>query len=156
MGTFQNYFRLTKTQFDKLLTLVAPKISKVDTHYRESISAEERLMVTLRFLATGSSMTSLHYEWCISVASLSLMIPETCDAIYTSLKGQYLTTPRTAEQWTNISQQLEEHWNFPNALGALDGKHIVMTKPHHAGSQYHNYKGTESLILMAMCDGNYS
>ena len=112
--------------------------------------------MTLRYLATGSSMTALHYEWKISVAAISQIIHETCQAIYDSLKGEYLTTPTSVEQWTAISQTLEEQWNFPNAVGSLDGKHIVMTKPYHAGSEYYNYKGTESIVLLAVCDGNYS
>ena len=112
-------------------------------------------MVTLRYLATGSSLTALHYEWCISVATLSSIIPETCQAIYDSLKAEFMTTPQTVDSWKAISRLMSDNWNFPNVLGALDGKHVVMTKPYHAGSQYHNYKGTESLILMAMCDANY-
>ena len=155
VGTFQNYFRLSHQQFHQVLDLVSPAITKLDTHYRKSIKPEERLMVTLRYLATGSSITALHYEWCISVAALSAIIPETCQAIYDSLKDEYMTTPSTVDSWSRISAHLAENWNFPNVIGAIDGKHVVMTKPHRAGSQYHNYKGTESLILMAMCDSNY-
>lgn len=139
--------------------------------------------VTLRYLATGISYTSLHYDWRISVAALSKIIPETCEAIIRRLRCAWLTTPKTAEEWRDVSRTLEP-WNYPNCLGlyypliivssccrdikhnvsyffmlwfigCIDGKHIAMNKPYHAGSQYHNYKGFESLILLAVCDGNY-
>lgn len=48
MDTFYNYFRMTKPEFDNLLRLVAPHIEKCDTSFRDAISTEERLMVTLR------------------------------------------------------------------------------------------------------------
>ena len=100
-----------------ILERVSPIITKQDTNYRQSISAEQRLMVTLRYLATGSSMTQLHYDWCISVAALSAIIPETCEAIYNTLKGEYLKTPATQEEWEAIARQMGENWNFPNAIG---------------------------------------
>lgn len=48
---FRNYFRMTATQFEELLLMVAPQISK-QTVIRKSISAEERLSLTLRLLLT--------------------------------------------------------------------------------------------------------
>lgn len=50
---YKNFMRMTKQTFDTLLEKVRPYIEKQDTHMRKSISAEERLAVTLRFLATG-------------------------------------------------------------------------------------------------------
>lgn len=38
---------------NELLHLVAPLIRKADTSYKDSIPAEERLAVTLRYLASG-------------------------------------------------------------------------------------------------------
>jgi hypothetical protein len=57
---------------------------------RKSISAEERLAATLRFLATGRSFEDLKFSTGISTASLSKLIPETCKAIYEVLRMEYL------------------------------------------------------------------
>lgn len=42
------YFRTTIDCFDELLRLIANDIRKSDTDYREAISPEERLAITLR------------------------------------------------------------------------------------------------------------
>ena len=41
--------------FDELYDKVRPVIEKQNTNMRDAISAHERLCVTLRFLASGSS-----------------------------------------------------------------------------------------------------
>ena len=61
----------------------------------------------------------------------------------------------TTEDWKTIEKQFSNRWNFPNCVGALDGKHILVTAPYNSGSLYHNYKGSFSLNLMALVDGNY-
>ena len=44
---------------------------------------------------------------------------------------------------------------FPNCIGAIDGKHIVMQPPADAGSYYYNYKNTHSIVLMAVAGRDY-
>ncbi|MPC38702.1 hypothetical protein E2C01_032214 [Portunus trituberculatus] len=57
---------------------------------RESVSAGARLEATLLFLATGCSFTRLQYHIRISRTSLSVIILETCQAIYDVLKDDYM------------------------------------------------------------------
>lgn len=52
---FENYFRMSNEAYQMLLNLITPITKKKDTILRESISAEERLQLTLRYLATGRS-----------------------------------------------------------------------------------------------------
>jgi hypothetical protein len=56
-----------------------------------------------------------------------------------SLKG-YIEAPTSVDKWKTISREFELMWNFPNCLGAIDGKHIVMKAPARSGSDYFNYK----------------
>lgn len=58
---FKIFCRMSVTDFEYLLNLVGPKIAKRNTNYRDAIPLHERLAVTLRFLATGDSYTSLMY-----------------------------------------------------------------------------------------------
>jgi len=81
---------MNSSSFDVLLKKVEPKIKKQDTHMRKSITAEERLSATLRFLATGRSYEDLKFSCGISTASLSILIPETCKAIYEVLKEEFM------------------------------------------------------------------
>lgn len=53
---------------------------------RQAISAEERLIVTVRYLATGRSLEDLKFSAVISSPqALGVIIPETCKAIYTPI-----------------------------------------------------------------------
>ena len=61
----------------------------------------------------------------------------------------------TTSEWLAVAKEFETKWNFPHCIGALDGKHIMIQPPKGSGSPYYNYKGTHSVILLALVNANY-
>ena len=77
------------------------------------------------------------------------IIKNTCDAIWEELAPTELKPP-TAEDWQRIEARFAQRWNFPNCVGALDGKHIVIQAPNNSGTMFYN-----SSVLMALVDADY-
>ena len=85
---FFRYIRMTPERFDHLLSLVKEQIEKKDTCFRKSIPAAARLVITLRYLASGETQ-SLSYSYRVGRSTISNIVSETCIAIYEYLKDPY-------------------------------------------------------------------
>ena len=64
--------------------------------------------------------------------------------------------PRTAGEWTKVAERFQERWNFPNCVGALDGRHVTIKQPINTGSTFFNYKHSFSVVMMALLDADYT
>ena len=145
---FFKYFRMSATQYEEILSMVAPIIK------RECIGPDERLSVTLRYLATGDSQTTIPMNYRISPTSVGRIVNETCEALWQVL-STYVKCPRNEMEWKKIAHEFNVNWNFPHCIGALDGKHVVMQAPQSSGSLFFNYKKAHSIVLMAVCNAKY-
>nr|CAI5845512.1 unnamed protein product [Callosobruchus analis] len=134
--------------------MVGPIIRKVNTNMREAIPEKVRLAICLRYLASGDSYRSLMYTFKISDSTISLIVPEVCNALNEVLKG-YVKVPSTEAEWLKIAKEFDNQWNFPHCIGALDGKHVQIQCQANSGSSFYNYKGTFSIVLMAIVNANY-
>ncbi|KAE8287512.1 hypothetical protein D5F01_LYC13557 [Larimichthys crocea] len=67
---------------------------------------------------------------------------------------RFLPRP-TQDTWEEVADGFWKKWNFPNCLGAIDGKHVTIQAPPLTGSQYFNYRKTFSIVLLALVDSNY-
>ncbi|KAB0802524.1 hypothetical protein PPYR_04710 [Photinus pyralis] len=153
-GQFKNFCRISCEDFEYLIHLIGHKIAKQETTFRQPIPVKERLAVTLRFLATGDSYTSLMYLFKISKQSISTIVTEVCQALCDALKD-YVKLPKTENDWKKIAKEFNSEWQFPTCIGAVDGKHIHIVAPKGSGSYYFNYKKRNSIVLMAISNANY-
>ncbi|KAI8125022.1 hypothetical protein CVS40_4846 [Lucilia cuprina] len=99
--TFFNFSRMTKSQFKDLLFLVGPSLSK--NSLRKPICEKNRLLITLRYLATGMSYSSLSFEFRVAKSTIHYIITETTDAIWNSLNDKYIPKPtkQNIKKWPN-------------------------------------------------------
>ena len=153
---FFKYFQMSPTTYEELLSFIAPKITKQRTNMRDPVGASERLGVTLRFLTTGDAQSTIAASFRMSPSTITGIISEMCEALWISLKERgFLDVPSNKREWKAIAKEFASKWNFPHALGAIDGKHVVMQAPSNSVSEYFNYKKTHSIVLLAVCNANY-
>ena len=149
------YMWMSKERFDHLFSLLSEHLIKHTTKFRKPVPARERLVITLRYLASGMSQQDLSYSFREGRATICNIIKKTCMIIIAVLSPIYLSPPRNERDWLQISQEFEKIWHLMHVLGTLDGKHIAMDCPIGSGSHDHNYKGFFSLVLLALCDARY-
>ena len=121
---------------------------------------------------------SLSFNFRMGRSTVCKIIKDTCEVISRVVTKEYVKVPSCALDSERISKEFENKWNFPNCVGmyilyihnynyafevmivtslqgAIDGKHIIVQAPINSGSLYFNYKGTHSLVLLAVCDAHY-
>ncbi|KAJ8372608.1 hypothetical protein AAFF_G00280730 [Aldrovandia affinis] len=93
----------------------------------------------------------------LRLASFLMLISitgEVASAIWECLVSEFMPVPKK-EDWMTITEEFRQRWNFPNCLGSIDGKHVVIQAPSKSGSLFFNYKGTYSIVLLAVVDARY-
>ena len=83
---FYGFLRMSSMEFEYLLRLVAPSIKRQDTNYQPATTPTVMLAVTIRFLASGDSYTSLGYTFNISKQLISTFVIPVCEALIAALK----------------------------------------------------------------------
>ena len=152
---FRNFMRMPPPMFDELLNRLQDRLTKEETNMREPIAPGLKLALTLRHLASGNKYTSMQYGWRVPDNSISVIVREVCQAILDEYLDECMTCPSTPDGWRAVAEKFNSRWNFPHTCGAIDGKHVACRAPWNSGSDYYNYKGFYSIILLAVVDADY-
>ena len=122
---------------------------------RDPMSPGVKLAVTLRHLATGDNYTTLQYAVRVASQTFEKFVPEVCDTITRVYQDQVMRYSTLLEDWLLAESVFRWRWNFPHALGPLDGRHIPIRCPQRGGSLFGNCKGFHSIALLALLNGDY-
>lgn len=90
----------------------------------------------------------------MGIATISKIVDEVCKVTWNTLHNECIPS-NTPDMWLNIANGFLQKTNFPNCIGAIDGKHIRIVNPTGGGSIFYNYKNFYSIVLLAMCDADY-
>ena len=61
-----------------------------------------KIATTLRYLASGETYTSLHYQFRSGKAIISMFVASVCRAIVDEFMAEPLTCPTTPEAWKEL------------------------------------------------------
>lgn len=73
--------------YETLLNIVEPYLIK-QNNIRDPISTNTRLEISLRYLVSGDSMKSLSYTFRVGPNTISIIVFETCEAIWIALRNE--------------------------------------------------------------------
>ena len=112
------------------------------------------LLVPHRYLATGDAITTIAYNFRIGVSTARKIILDVSTAICDALASIHMPVPSEVE-WHTIADDFFTRWNFPNCIGAIDGKHVMIQCPVNSGSLFYNYKSYFSIVLLAVASADF-
>ena len=110
--------------------------------------------VTSRYLATQDAITTTAYNFWMGASTARKIILNVCTAIWDVLAPIYMPVP-SEEKWKSIADEFYERLNFPNCIGAIDGKHVMIQCPFNSGSLFYNYESYFSVVLLAVGSADY-
>ncbi|KAK3931751.1 Protein ALP1-like [Frankliniella fusca] len=149
---YYNFMRMTPECFDRLLALIMPFIRKYS--WRKPIPPGERLAITLRYLASGDSQTSLSFLFRVSNQAISKIVLETTSVIWSVLK-KTVFPKLDRDLWLKTAAEFEVMWNIPHCLGAVDGKQVYIKAFPHSGSRWFGYKKRHCMTFMGVSNAKH-
>ena len=98
---------------------------------------------------------NMAYNFQTGVLTARQIILDVCMAIWDILAPIYMPVP-LEDEWKSIADEFYKRCNFPNCIGAIDDKHVMIQCPFNSGSLFYNYKSYFSIVLLlALASADY-
>ena len=144
-------YRFGREAINYIVDLVRDEIAP-DTNQNRAVSAEMQVLITLRFLASGSFLQVIGDTFhSFDKSTVSRVVRRVTQVLAAKL-GQFVKFPSARADRDEIKQGLFRVGGFPCAIGCVDGTHIRITAPSENEPDYVNRKGYHSINVQAICD----
>ncbi|XP_034487551.1 protein ANTAGONIST OF LIKE HETEROCHROMATIN PROTEIN 1-like [Drosophila innubila] len=148
---FKESFRMERSTFDMLVSRLET-LNKKDTNFKNAIPLNKRTAIALYTLGSTAEYQAVGRLFGVSPNSVCNILHEFCRAIVLEFTDEYMTPNFLTESKIDEYVQGFEAIGFPQCLGAIDGCHIEVEPPAAEATDYHNYKGWNSVVLLALVD----
>ncbi|XP_039310273.1 putative nuclease HARBI1 [Solenopsis invicta] len=146
---FQSHFRITRTAFEVLLTILGPNLENLDTG-RPTTSVEKQLLSVIWLLATPDSYRSVGERFDISKSTLFACFERVISAL-NSVSSQVICWPMQEELET-IKEKFKAMAGIDGVVAAIDGTYVPIKAPLKNPDVYITRKCQYAITLQAMCD----
>ena len=128
-GEFIKRFRLDRAGIISVTDLVRDKL-EARSQRNKPLSAETKVAITLRYLATGKMQQCSCDDFGTTQATISRVITQTLDALADpDILCQFIKFPTTQYEVQRKQEEFMEGYRFPGVVGAIDGTHIRIVAP---------------------------
>ena len=149
---FKMRFRFQKQTILWLTDLIGGDL-RPQTRRRQPISELNQILLTLRFLATGTFQQVIGDLFGVHKSTACVIIQRVVRKI-AELKPHYIQMP-TPEELQSIKLKFYRLRRMPRVIGAIDGTHIRIQSPGGPQAEiFRNRKGYFSINCQAVCDAD--
>ncbi|XP_049273736.1 uncharacterized protein LOC125759317 [Rhipicephalus sanguineus] len=121
---------------------------------RTPISVEKRVAIGLYRLCSSAEDRTIAHLFGVGRSTVNVVWRQFSTAVIQQLESQWICMVRRADMADHV-REFFAVTGFPQAVGALDGCHFPVSPPKKHATDYYNYKGWYSMILLALVDHRY-
>ena len=141
---FYKLYRFDKSTFQSICDMISDDLNQPKTASRTSLPPQNQLAIALRFYATGEFQIDVGEGLRVSQSTVNKCITSVSKALDKRF-DDHIRWPTDVNSLHKVKTSFFSKANFPNVIGAIDGTHIRIVRPHRDEFQYVNRKFYHSL-----------
>lgn len=147
-------YRLDRAGIVFVTDLVRPVLLR-PTATNKALTPEHKVLITLRYLATGKMQLCNGDDLGVSQQTVSRVITETLDALSAPhILKRFIKFPAN-QDLQQKKTEFRDVAGFPEVVGVIDGTHIRIMRPRQFEAEYVNRKRYHSINVQVVFDAKY-